>query len=100
MAARKAVGDDGTKQAVIETQHGRGYRFVAPLTTAPPVVSSQHAVASSQPEERQMANDLSSLEVSVQSLAPDGQEAESKTVVNAPPNDQPLAPSLSDARPE
>jgi TolB-like protein/DNA-binding winged helix-turn-helix (wHTH) protein/Flp pilus assembly protein TadD len=26
---RKAVGDDRTKQAVIATQHGRGYRFVA-----------------------------------------------------------------------
>ena len=32
MAARKAVHDDGTKQAVIETQHGRGYRFVAAVT--------------------------------------------------------------------
>ena len=29
VAARKAVGDDGTKQEVIETQHGRGYCFVA-----------------------------------------------------------------------
>ena len=29
VAARKAVGDDGTKQQVVETQHGRGYRFVA-----------------------------------------------------------------------
>jgi adenylate cyclase len=29
---RKAVGDDRTKQAVIETQHGRGYRFVATVT--------------------------------------------------------------------
>lgn len=27
--ARKAVRDDGVKQEVIETQHGRGYRFVA-----------------------------------------------------------------------
>jgi TolB-like protein/DNA-binding winged helix-turn-helix (wHTH) protein/Tfp pilus assembly protein PilF len=32
VAARKAVGDDGTKQEVIETQHGRGYRFVASVT--------------------------------------------------------------------
>jgi TolB-like protein/DNA-binding winged helix-turn-helix (wHTH) protein/Tfp pilus assembly protein PilF len=31
-AARKAVGDDGDRQAVIETQHGRGYRFVATVT--------------------------------------------------------------------
>src|SRR5262245_26002274 len=32
VAARKAIGDDGTKQEVIETQHGRGYRFVAPVS--------------------------------------------------------------------
>jgi DNA-binding winged helix-turn-helix (wHTH) protein/tetratricopeptide (TPR) repeat protein len=30
--ARKAVGDDGGKQQVIKTQHGRGYRFVAEVT--------------------------------------------------------------------
>ena len=44
-AARKAVGDDPTAQKVIQTVHGRGYRFVAPLAddaqgegveTAPP----------------------------------------------------------------
>jgi DNA-binding winged helix-turn-helix (wHTH) protein/DNA-binding NarL/FixJ family response regulator len=29
-AARRAVGDDGSRQAVIRTVHGRGYRFVAP----------------------------------------------------------------------
>jgi len=58
MAARKAVGDDGTRQHTIKTQHGRGYRFVAPLTTtAPPVssstfqVPSQEEVASSQEAE-------------------------------------------------
>jgi DNA-binding winged helix-turn-helix (wHTH) protein len=28
-AARKALGDDGVRQEVIKTQHGRGYRFVA-----------------------------------------------------------------------
>ncbi len=30
--ARKAVGDDGQRQQVIATVHGRGYRFVAPVT--------------------------------------------------------------------
>ena len=29
--ARRAVGDDGRRQDVIRTVHGRGYRFVAPL---------------------------------------------------------------------
>jgi TolB-like protein/class 3 adenylate cyclase len=27
--AREAIGDDGDKQQIIKTQHGRGYRFVA-----------------------------------------------------------------------
>jgi DNA-binding winged helix-turn-helix (wHTH) protein len=31
-AARKAVGDTGRTQRVIKTVHGRGYRFIAPLT--------------------------------------------------------------------
>lgn len=31
-AARKAVRDDGVKQKIIETQHGRGYRFIATVT--------------------------------------------------------------------
>jgi DNA-binding winged helix-turn-helix (wHTH) protein len=30
-AARRAVGDDGTRQRVIATAHGRGYRLVAPV---------------------------------------------------------------------
>jgi pimeloyl-ACP methyl ester carboxylesterase len=30
--ARRAVGDDGRRQAVIRTVHGRGYRFVAPVS--------------------------------------------------------------------
>lgn len=33
MQARHAVGDDGRRQAVIATVHGRGYRFVAPVET-------------------------------------------------------------------
>jgi DNA-binding winged helix-turn-helix (wHTH) protein/tetratricopeptide (TPR) repeat protein len=31
MKARKAVGDDASRQAVIKTLHGHGYRFVAPV---------------------------------------------------------------------
>ena len=30
-AARQAVGDDGRSQTVIQTKHGHGYRFVAPV---------------------------------------------------------------------
>src|SRR5262245_1186721 len=32
--ARKALGDDGVKQAIIATQRGRGYRFVASVAAA------------------------------------------------------------------
>lgn len=31
-AARKALGDDGSKQEIIKTNYGRGYRFVAAVT--------------------------------------------------------------------
>ena len=34
-AARRAVGDDGSAQAVIRTVHGRGYRFVADVEERP-----------------------------------------------------------------
>lgn len=30
-SARAVVGDDGTRQAVIKTVHGRGFRFIAPV---------------------------------------------------------------------
>ena len=35
-SARQAVGDDGEKQAVIRTVHGRGFRFVAEVTPSSP----------------------------------------------------------------
>ncbi|NOT58213.1 MAG: transcriptional regulator, partial [Deltaproteobacteria bacterium] len=62
-AARAAVGDDGTKQAIIETQHGRGYRFVAFVTT-----DSQEDVSRNQQEDNQKAKSENGLESSVQSL--------------------------------
>ena len=31
---RKSVGDNGSKQAVIKTLHGRGYQFIAPIETS------------------------------------------------------------------
>lgn len=37
-SARKAVGDDGTQQAMIRTIHGRGFRFIPEvLTISPPL---------------------------------------------------------------
>ena len=34
LAARRAVGDSGRAQRIIQTLHGHGYRFVVPVTTA------------------------------------------------------------------
>ena len=39
-AARKAVGDDGEKQNVIRTVHGRGFRFVAEVSNSEPEAHS------------------------------------------------------------
>ncbi|RST86098.1 transcriptional regulator [Aquibium carbonis] len=39
-SARRAVGDDGEKQAVIRTVHGRGFRFVPEVTTSSPARAS------------------------------------------------------------
>jgi DNA-binding winged helix-turn-helix (wHTH) protein len=35
-SARQAVNDDGARQAVIQTVHGRGFRFVAEVTASAP----------------------------------------------------------------
>ncbi|MBI3799389.1 MAG: AAA family ATPase [Deltaproteobacteria bacterium] len=43
---RAALGDDAQAPRFIETLHRRGYRFVAPVTTTQPVVSSQLSVVS------------------------------------------------------
>jgi DNA-binding winged helix-turn-helix (wHTH) protein len=45
---RQALGDDAKTPRFIETAHRKGYRFIAPLTIAPPVASSQYSVVSSQ----------------------------------------------------
>lgn len=42
-SARRAVGDDGRRQEIIRTTHGRGYRFVAEVR----VVSADHEPVSS-----------------------------------------------------
>ncbi len=52
-SARQAVDDDGSSQKVIRTVHGRGFRFVAEVTTTPPAGAS----ASTPPN--RVANQLS-----------------------------------------
>ncbi|MGE0825832.1 MAG: winged helix-turn-helix domain-containing tetratricopeptide repeat protein, partial [Candidatus Binatia bacterium] len=67
---RKALQDNAREPQYIETVHRRGFRFIGE------VVSSQHAVASSQEETEQPA-DNGSLASSVQSLVSNGQGLES-----------------------
>jgi len=43
---RKILGDDAKEPRFIQTVHRRGYRFIAPLTAAPPVQSSRFKVPS------------------------------------------------------
>ncbi len=45
-SARQAVGDDGARQAMIGTVHGRGFRFVAEVSVSKPAVAPSEALAS------------------------------------------------------
>lgn len=62
MQARRAVGDDGQRQDVIATVHGRGYRFVAPVETVertgvPPsahVSPSAHVASTALPDTQEV----------------------------------------------
>ncbi len=38
-AVRQAVDDDGNRQAIIRTVHGKGYEFIAPVETVPGTVA-------------------------------------------------------------
>jgi DNA-binding winged helix-turn-helix (wHTH) protein/tetratricopeptide (TPR) repeat protein len=49
MAARKAVGDSGRTQRVIQTIHGRGYRFIAPVDERSGQAAPQGSPESSSP---------------------------------------------------
>lgn len=48
-SARQAVGDDGARQAVIHTVHGRGFRFVAEVTVLQPALAASNSRASDLP---------------------------------------------------
>ena len=38
-AVRQAVDDDGNRQAIIRTVHGKGYEFIAPIETVPDAIA-------------------------------------------------------------
>ncbi len=68
--ARKAVGDDGRKQQVIKTQHGRGYRFVAGVVSRQYSAASRERTDSSSQEAAVRTQDLRSLPLNLQLLIP------------------------------
>src|SRR5215475_4928917 len=49
---RRALSDDARHPRFIETVYRRGYRFIAPLNSAPPVSSSQYPVVSREEKNR------------------------------------------------
>jgi len=49
-SARQAVGDDGEKQAVIRTVHGRGFRFVPEVTTSSTGHAAPEALTQTPPD--------------------------------------------------
>ena len=49
---RQALADDVTRPQFIETVGTQGYRFIAPITTTPPVLSPQFPVSSSESDGR------------------------------------------------
>ncbi|HEV8718666.1 MAG TPA: AAA family ATPase [Candidatus Binatia bacterium] len=57
---RRALGEEAKAPRYIETVHRRGYRFIAPLSTTPPVVNQQKPAASPQlaPGNWQLATQL------------------------------------------
>jgi DNA-binding winged helix-turn-helix (wHTH) protein len=52
MAARRAIGDRGREQRLIQTVHGWGYRFIAPVEERIDREQASHAAAGTSPRSR------------------------------------------------
>jgi DNA-binding winged helix-turn-helix (wHTH) protein/REP element-mobilizing transposase RayT len=61
LAARRAVGDSGRTQRIIQTLHGHGYRFIAPVTVVQDAAESASAPAQMEapPSHRVLTSPLS-----------------------------------------
>ncbi|MCK4711077.1 MAG: winged helix-turn-helix domain-containing protein, partial [Gammaproteobacteria bacterium] len=62
-SARKALGDDGQKQQVIKTVHGRGYQFIAHIEEVIEDKSSEKSDATKKPETEQSSDTDNSIAV-------------------------------------
>lgn len=51
---RKAVGDDGTKQSIIKTFHGRGYQFIAKISEVDELLSIDKIITERRDEMRSL----------------------------------------------
>ena len=60
MAARKAIGDNGSAQRVIKTLHGRGYRFVASVRDVEPLPRFDPQQTPPSPEPERLPTGLAS----------------------------------------
>ncbi len=52
MKARRAIGDDASRQGVIRTLHGHGFRFIADVETVAPTASADSAARTARPAAR------------------------------------------------
>jgi DNA-binding winged helix-turn-helix (wHTH) protein/alpha-beta hydrolase superfamily lysophospholipase len=74
-SARRVVGDDGVAQQVIQTVHGRGYRFVAPVEVLESPIAPEHPAVSDRKVEQRIHF----------TTAPDGVRLAYATVGTGPP---------------
>lgn len=81
-SARRALDDDGTRQAVIQTVHGRGFRFVAPVNDA----RDARPEAAPQPDNAQNA-ELSRPSVAVLAFRPLGEMPDLAILAEAIPHE-------------
>ncbi|HSK61175.1 MAG TPA: alpha/beta fold hydrolase [Actinomycetospora sp.] len=85
-AARRAVGDDGTRQAVIRTVHGRGYRWVAPVLEGDGAAGEESAAVAAEPPEEAAVDDVDGgLEQTIRFARRGGTSLAYATVGHGPP---------------
>ncbi len=85
-AARRALGDDGTNQRFIRTVHGKGFRFVATVSMAPPAQAAEPARVEPQDAPAQ-ASDPAKPSIAVLPFRPLGMLGSHVAIADAIPHD-------------